>query len=246
MRAGAAQGDTAILDRKAARGYALVGAYRGIGWNHADALNCDSELLRSDLRKRSQDTLTDFDFTAVDRDRAVAIDTQPLRESRVFLEAAGPPESSLSYGVHVAISDAARSTARTIRLCDPQRHRLRSSASRTSRSVGLRFFARSAAAAIWMPLVQYPHWAACSARKAFCRGCSSWPLLKPSMVVILLPAADHRGVSHAGAGWPSIRTKHAPHWPLPQPKRVPFSPRSLRSEERRVGKECRSRWSPYH
>src|SRR2546430_12617748 len=26
-----------------------------------------------------------------------------------------------------------------------------------------------------------------------------------------------------------------------------FSPRSrLRSEERRVGKECRSRWSPYH
>ena len=24
------------------------------------------------------------------------------------------------------------------------------------------------------------------------------------------------------------------------------SPTSLRSEERRVGKECRSRWSPYH
>ena len=24
------------------------------------------------------------------------------------------------------------------------------------------------------------------------------------------------------------------------------SPLSLRSEERRVGKECRSRWSPYH
>ena len=24
------------------------------------------------------------------------------------------------------------------------------------------------------------------------------------------------------------------------------SARSLRSEERRVGKECRSRWSPYH
>ena len=28
--------------------------------------------------------------------------------------------------------------------------------------------------------------------------------------------------------------------PLPQPSPV------LRSEERRVGKECRSRWSPYH
>ena len=24
------------------------------------------------------------------------------------------------------------------------------------------------------------------------------------------------------------------------------SPNALRSEERRVGKECRSRWSPYH
>ena len=24
------------------------------------------------------------------------------------------------------------------------------------------------------------------------------------------------------------------------------TPRRLRSEERRVGKECRSRWSPYH
>src|SRR3989449_1026507 len=26
----------------------------------------------------------------------------------------------------------------------------------------------------------------------------------------------------------------------------PVSARQLRSEERRVGKECRSRWSPYH
>ena len=25
-----------------------------------------------------------------------------------------------------------------------------------------------------------------------------------------------------------------------------FDPTELRSEERRVGKECRSRWSPYH
>src|ERR1039458_42396 len=28
--------------------------------------------------------------------------------------------------------------------------------------------------------------------------------------------------------------------------RMEFSARLLRSEERRVGKECRSRWSPYH
>ena len=29
-------------------------------------------------------------------------------------------------------------------------------------------------------------------------------------------------------------------------ERLPNSTVALRSEERRVGKECRSRWSPYH
>src|SRR3989454_5287264 len=29
-------------------------------------------------------------------------------------------------------------------------------------------------------------------------------------------------------------------------RREPASPERTRSEERRVGKECRSRWSPYH
>jgi len=154
---------------------------------------------------------------------------KPLRQFRISLQTSGTLEPVFGNGVRGAISDAARKTARIMRLCEPQRHRLRSSASRTSPSVGLGFFARSPAALIRMPLVQYPHWAACSARKACCRGCNSWPLLKPSTVVILLPAVAHRGVSHAGAGWPSIRTKHAPHWPLPQPKRVPFSPRSLRN-----------------
>ena len=27
---------------------------------------------------------------------------------------------------------------------------------------------------------------------------------------------------------------------------IVITPRNYRSEERRVGKECRSRWSPYH
>ena len=27
---------------------------------------------------------------------------------------------------------------------------------------------------------------------------------------------------------------------------APFKAQNMRSEERRVGKECRSRWSPYH
>src|SRR4030042_5020717 len=33
---------------------------------------------------------------------------------------------------------------------------------------------------------------------------------------------------------------------LPTQKIINHYKRSLRSEERRVGKECRSRWSPYH
>ena len=31
-----------------------------------------------------------------------------------------------------------------------------------------------------------------------------------------------------------------------KPEKINFLPSTTRSEERRVGKECRSRWSPYH
>src|SRR2546425_10300481 len=45
--------------------------------------------------------------------------------------------------------------------------------------------------------------------------------------------------------------EHAPiegkeQGPEPQPGRRGRRPQGERSEERRVGKECRSRWSPYH
>ena len=33
---------------------------------------------------------------------------------------------------------------------------------------------------------------------------------------------------------------------LPKPRYADYLPFKDRSEERRVGKECRSRWSPYH
>ena len=33
---------------------------------------------------------------------------------------------------------------------------------------------------------------------------------------------------------------------LPKPGHWYYEPKYNRSEERRVGKECRSRWSPYH
>ena len=38
-------------------------------------------------------------------------------------------------------------------------------------------------------------------------------------------------------------------WHMPQTKRnglEEYKNQHIRSEERRVGKECRSRWSPYH
>ena len=33
---------------------------------------------------------------------------------------------------------------------------------------------------------------------------------------------------------------------MAQPQKLVCDPKQDRSEERRVGKECRSRWSPYH
>src|SRR5215213_6623879 len=49
---------------------------------------------------------------------------------------------------------------------------------------------------------------------------------------ILRPGACPRGLSGPGSGRARRRTRPAPD--------------RRRSEERRVGKECRSRWSPYH
>src|SRR5256885_7745334 len=49
------------------------------------------------------------------------------------------------------------------------------------------------------------------------------------------------------AARPGPGGQHRPHEgrrPVPVPARVQVL--DLRSEERRVGKECRSRWSPYH
>ena len=58
--------------------------------------------------------------------------------------------------------------------------------------------------------------------------------------------------------WPCVNLYHSKdlaHWEqLPSPLREPgqmdlrgdTNSGGIRSEERRVGKECRSRWSPYH
>src|SRR5207342_1157172 len=63
---------------------------------------------------------------------------------------------------------AARFTAATMRLWVPQRQRLSASAARMSASLGLFFFANSAAEVMIIPLTQYPHCAACSSMKACC------------------------------------------------------------------------------
>src|SRR5574337_2058261 len=48
--------------------------------------------------------------------------------------------------------------------------------------------------------------------------------------------------------WTFVATAHALYWQGITPVFADVNPatHNLRSEERRVGKECRSRWSPYH
>src|SRR3712207_7466789 len=58
------------------------------------------------------------------------------------------------------------------------------------------------------------------------------------------PGGDD-GPARPSAPAPGSRTINArPDAPAPAP-RGPLSTARVRSEERRVGKECRSRWSPY-
>src|SRR2546427_8362429 len=77
--------------------------------------------------------------------------------------------------------------------------------------------------------------------------------------LVLGPPKKLRGVWHS-LQWPSACTRYAPRLATSEsPGRFVKGPgveknhfqnvtrkRQPRSEERRVGKECRSRWSPYH
>src|SRR5258708_4753246 len=55
----------------------------------------------------------------------------------------------------------------------------------------------------------------------------------PSMVVILLPAAELKGVEHDLAACPFTWTVQAPHSAMPQPYLVPVMPRWSRRTHRR-------------
>src|SRR2546422_11601869 len=61
---------------------------------------------------------------------------------------------------------------------------------------------------------------------------------------------DHFSFMRRGVPAVDVIDFQIPYWHTPQDTLDKISARSLaivgRSEERRVGKECRSRWSPYH
>ena len=116
-----------------------------------------------------------------------------------------------------------------------QRHRLPSSPTRTSSSLGCGFSASSDTAAMTMPGVQKPHCRPCSVWNACCMGCNvASPLLapvvaaKPSMVVTSLPSAWTASIVHDLTDSPSSRTVHAPHDDVSHPTFVPVRPRSSR------------------
>src|SRR5256885_12315434 len=71
--------------------------------------------------------------------------------------------------------------------------------------------------------------------------CSDSPTLGPAASA----RADKRTPAHA-ARTPTDALMSFLQCRLPSSYSPPATSTSLRSEERRVGKECRSRWSPYH
>src|SRR3712207_8072883 len=70
--------------------------------------------------------------------------------------------------------------------------------------------------------------------------CSS-DLGQPVLLREAVPAPPARLGAHGGRAGHLLLPRRGP-----RDARVDEQPRRPRSEERRVGKECRSRWSPYH
>ena len=60
------------------------------------------------------------------------------------------------------------------------------------------------------------------------------------LAVVLFACGDDSTIEEQGSGTITARVMASNAYPALEEKVV------LRSEERRVGKECRSRWSPYH
>src|SRR5260221_5828397 len=60
----------------------------------------------------------------------------------------------------------------------------------------------------------------------------NWPIYRYAEVLLMFAEAENEAVGPDGDAYAAINAVRARA--------------KLRSEERRVGKECRSRWSPYH
>ena len=80
--------------------------------------------------------------------------------------------------------------------------------------------------------------------KDICKSFNGIPVLKQVQLTI------EKGEVHAllgenGAGKSTLMNILAGVFPADSGE-VEFNEKKIRSEERRVGKECRSRWSPYH
>src|SRR2546430_12647216 len=70
---------------------------------------------------------------------------------------------------------------------------------------------------------------------------------RPAALTADRPAGDHFGEGgHVRLGVAPAHTERMQLENLACEILVAAEPARLRSEERRVGKECRSRWSPYH
>src|SRR4029079_15049035 len=188
-----------------------------------------------DLCQRGEHALAEFDLARTHLNHTARQDAQPDRETGIGRERWRQRGLGIACPCHQPLSrlarrlEAAASTARTIRLCAPHRHRLWSSAARTSSSLGSSLTASSPAALITTPEMQYPHCAACPSMIACAAGCSPPDTPSPSTVVTSRFSIAHIGVSQELAGRPSMSTRQAPHRPRPQPKRVPVSPRWFRS-----------------
>ena len=134
---------------------------------------------------------------------------QPSRQARIGARL------NRELGGHGSSAWAARSTARTIRLWAPHRHRFRSSALRTSASLGSGF-ARAGPPPTSGCLRCNSRIASPVPReKARCKGGAargSEPLDGRT------PCRRRpRGRSQAATAWPSTMTLQAPHWLTPQP-----------------------------
>ncbi len=103
----------------------------------------------------------------------------------------------------------------------PQRHLRPASPSRISCSVALGLFSSNAVAVMIQPPMQYSHWPASSAIKAFCIGCGLSAVPSPSSVRIS-PLTALTGMTQERSATPSTMTVQAPHCARPQPNFGPF------------------------